>query len=146
MKDINNDQLPTKHEGQRLEIDTGATKWQAQELGVNSNVPLVDAGTGKPYIIRQFEFSFNPKFIKDVKEKKTIVDKQAIFNSHWKQLEITLWGDGLVPRKDIEPRIIIGKRKYKIVLLCEPRLGVMVAEKAQTLQEITKSGKNAGQK
>lgn len=134
----NMDNKATKHEGDELEIDTGDTKWRAQEVGVNSNVPLVDAGTGKPYIIRRFEFQFNPQFIKDLKDGKTKLDKQDLFNSNWRQIEITLWGDGLVPRKDIEPRVLIFKKHYQIVLLCEPRLGVMVAEKARTLQEITK--------
>ena len=125
-----------KHEGQRIGLDTGKEKWEGQELGVNSNIPLVDAGTGKQYIIRQFEFEFNPKFIKDLKDGKTKLDRQVLFNSHWKQIEVTLWGDGLVPRKDIEPRMMIGKKKYRIVLMCEPRLRTMIADKARTLQEI----------
>lgn len=128
----------TKHEGSEFDIETGDAKWRAQEIGVNSNVPLVDAGQGKPYIIRRFEFSFNPQFVKDLKDGKTKLDRQDLFNSNWRQIEITLWGDGLIVRKDIEPRVLIFNKHYQIVLLCEPRLGTMVAEKPQTLQEITK--------
>lgn len=133
------DNNATKHEGQALGIDTGQEKWQAQEVGVNSNVPLVDAGTGKQYIIRQFEFAFDPSKIKDIQKKKIPAPtRQELFNSNVRQIRMTLWGDGLVPREDVEPRMIIGKKKYKIILVCEPRLGVIVNDKARTLQEITK--------
>src|SRR6185436_18925185 len=130
--------METKHEGNEFELDTGDTKWRAQELGVNSNVPLVDEGKGSKYILRRFEFKFNPQFVKDLKDGKTKLDKQDLFNSNWRQIEITLWGDGLIPRKDIEPRVLIFKKHYQIILLCEPRMGVMVAEKARTLQELTR--------
>ena len=118
-------------------------KWTGQEVGVNSNVPLVDSGTGKTNVLRQFEFVFSPDFLRKLKQKKVLAPtKQDLFNSNWKQIEITLWGDGLIPFKEVEPRIIVGKKKYKIFILCEPRLGVMVAEKVRTLQEITPVHKN----
>lgn len=115
-------------------------KWTGQELGVNSDIPLVDAGTGKPYIIRQFVFAFNPEAAKKIKQKKMAAPtKQDLFNSNWKEIEVTLWGDGLIPCKEVEPRIIVGKKKYKIILLCEARAGVLVNTKVNTLQELTNS-------
>jgi len=132
----------TNHEGNKIEIDTGKDKWQAQEVGVNSNVPLVDSAQGKPYIIRQFEFSFNPDAALKIRQKKIPAPtEQELFNSNWKQIQTTLWGDGLVPRQDINPRMIVGKKKYKIILLCEPRFRTMVNEKPRTLQEVTKPTK-----
>ena len=114
-------------------------KWIGQELGVNSGIPLVDEGKGKPYIIRQFEFSFNPEFRLKLRDKKVAMPtKQELFNYHWRQLEAVLWGDGLVPCKEVEPRMVIGRKKYKIILLCEPRFKVLVADRPKTLQEITK--------
>lgn len=134
------DNQSTKHKGQAVEIDTGQTKWQAQELGVNSNIPLVDEGKGKPYIVRQFEFHFNPDTLNKIKQKKIPAPtRQELFNAHWRQIQTTLWGDGLVACQEVDPRMIIGKKKYKIILLCEPRFRTMVAEKPNTLQEITKS-------
>lgn len=127
----------TKHEGQAFGIND-QTKWHGQELGVNSNVPLVDAGTGQAFIIRQFEFTFNPKFLKELKEHKTTLNKQELFNSHWRQIEVTLWGDGLVARRDVEPKIRIKRNKYYVVLACEARFRTMINEKPQTLQEIIK--------
>lgn len=125
--------------GQGLEIDDGKTKWQGREIGVNSDIPLVDEGTGKKYLIRQFEFVFNPEMLNKIRQKKIPAPtKQELFNSNYRQIEIMLWSDGLIPAKEVDPRMIIGKRKYKIILLCEPRAKVMVVDKPRTLQEITK--------
>lgn len=128
----------SRHEGNQFEIHD-KQKWIGQDVGVNSNVPLVDSGTGKQYVIRQFEFHFNPEVIK----RGMPVDKQAIFNSHWRQIQLELWKDGLKAYEGVDPRIVIGKSKYKIILVCEPKLGVMIADKAQTLQQITPSRKSA---
>lgn len=128
----------TEYKGSQYQIDD-KNKWTGQEIGVNSNVPLVDDGRGKPYIIRQFEFAFDPSMLKKIRDKKwPAPTKQELFNSNWRQIEITLWGDGLIVKKEVEPRMLVGKKKYKIILLCEPRLGVMVAEKPNTLQQLTK--------
>lgn len=122
-----------------MEIDDGKTKWQGREIGVNSDIPLVDEGTGKKYLIRQFEFVFNPEMLNKIRQKKIPAPtKQELFNSNYRQIEIMLWSDGLIPAKEVDPRMIIGKRKYKIILLCEPRAKVMVVDKPRTLQEITK--------
>lgn len=128
----------TEFKGNQYEIND-QHKWTGQEIGVDSNIPLIDAGTGKPYIIRQFEFSFNPEMAKKIQDKKyPAPTKQELFNSNWRQIQVMLWGDGLVPYQGVEPRMIVGKKKYKIILLCEPRTGVVVANKPRTLQEITK--------
>ena len=108
--------------------------WQGQELQTKPSDPLIDPGQGKPYIIRQFLFGKNPSF------KGHKPSNQDIFNMHWRQIRNTLWGDGLVPREDIEPKIVgIKDNKYMIILVCEPRLMTMVAEKPQTLQDILPS-------
>ncbi len=131
--------IASRHEGDKFQIDDKKHKWEAQEVGVNSNVPLVDAGTGKEYIIRQFDFHFNPEVIK----RGMPVDKQSIFNQHWRQIQLVLWKDGLKAYEGVEPRMLISKKTYKIIIVCEPRIGVMVADKARTLQQITKPNKNA---
>lgn len=127
--------------GDQYEITDLKGKWTGQEVGVNSDIPLRDDGTGAKYIIRQFEFSFNPETLRKIREKKIPAPtQQELFNSHWPQIKIMLWGDGLVAiqEKELPPRMVIGKKKYKIVLLCQPRMGIMVNDKVQTLQEITK--------
>jgi len=125
--------------GDQYEISDNKTKWTGQEVGVNSDIPLKDDGTGAKYIIRQFEFAFNPDIIQKIKQKKIPAPtRQELFNSNAKQIRMTLWGDGLVPREDVEPRMIIGKKKYKIILVCQPRMGVIVNDKVAKLQDIMK--------
>lgn len=124
------------HKSDQVEIHD-KHKWTGQQVGVNSNIPLVDEGKGKPYILRQFEFTFNPEMLRKIKEKKVPAPtRQELFNSNVKQMRVMLWSDGLVPREDLEPRMTIGKKKYRIFLLCEPKFRAMVADKPQTLQEI----------
>lgn len=116
-------------------------KWYGQQVGVNSDVPLVDAGTGVTYVLRQFEFAFDPEMLRKIKQKKIPVPtNQDLFNSNWNQIRIMLWTDGMVAVQENEfpPRIIVGKRKYKIILVCQPRAKVMVADKVNTLQDILK--------
>ena len=127
--------------GQELDIDTGTEKWRGREIGVNSDIPLMDEGTGRPYIIRQFEFSFDPARLIDIKKKKAPAPtKQELFNSVWSQIRRTLWGDGLVAIEDSKtpPRVLVGKKVFKVILLCEPKFGTTLVERPNTLQELTK--------
>lgn len=120
------------HKALEFALEKDKKKWEGNVLEVKSD-PLQDSGTGKPYIIRCFEFKINP-------EIKYTPTKQELFNAHWKQLQIMLWGDGLRHYEGIEPRIVIGKDTYKIFITAEPRVsnGITqtIAEKPRTLQEI----------
>ena len=128
----------TEHKGNQYEIQD-KQKWTGQEVGVSSDTPLVNDGSGKPYIIRQFEFHFNPETVRKIRNKQIPAPtRQELFNSNWRQMQSTLWGDGLIVAQEVEPRVIVGKKRYKIILLCEPRFKTMVAERPKTLQEITK--------
>ncbi len=92
-------------------------------------MPMVDKGLGKPLVLRTFEFA-----VKFSNEKPPT--RQELFNSHWPQIKNIIWGDGLVANTDVNPRIVIGKRRYRIFVLCEPKFRVMVADKPQTLQQV----------
>lgn len=114
-----------KNLGSAFDIDTGKEKWKSQELNVNSD-PLIDPGTGRPVIIRSFEFQFDPAMLQKLKEHKIHVPSdQELFNSVWPQIRIMLWGDGLVARQEAEfpPKIKIGRKKFKVVLVCDPKFG-----------------------
>lgn len=112
-------------------------EWHKQ-VAETDNVPMVDSGEGKPYILRTFEFSINPVVAADMKAKKIKIDKQQLFQSHWPQIRTMLWGDGLVANEDVPPRIQVGKVNYRIFVLCEPKFGVIVNDKINTLQEMFK--------
>jgi len=110
-------------------------KWHGAQLGVEG-IPLVDAGVGKPLILRVFEFAINPVKVKELKEKGIIVSKQEIFNTHWPQIKMQIWGDGLVANEQVDPRVIIGKKRYRIFILCEPKFRNIVVDKPRTLQQV----------
>ena len=108
--------------------DKTGNKWYADSVEAKST-PLIDPGVGKPMFIRQFEFAFKP----GLPSKPT---KQELFNQHWPQIRTILWGDGLVANEDVDPRVLIGKKDYKIILLCEPKFGVLVADKPHNLTQL----------
>lgn len=119
------------HKSKEFEIKQGKDTWTGAEVEVKSD-PLIDTGTGKPYILRTFEFSKNP----DPRVK--LPRKQEIFNSHLKQIKDFLWKDGLKALEDIAPRVLISKDKkwYRICVVAEPRLGVSLADNTRTLQQL----------
>lgn len=107
--------------------------WYGQQANVNSD-PLVDTGTGRPFIIRRFQFRFKP----GLEIKPT---KQQLFDQHWPQLRFMLWGDGLVANEDVTPRVMVKGDEYEIILLCEPRFGQTLIDKPITLQDAFKKKK-----
>ena len=111
--------------------------WDAFKIATDG-VPMVDSGTGKALILRVFEFSINQAKLKELQDHKIHIDKQSIFNTHWPQIRQMIWSDGLVASTDIDPRVIIGKTKYRIFLLCEPKFNVMIADKPTNLQTVFK--------
>ena len=109
--------------------------WSASEMETE-DVKMFDEAKGDKFVLRHFEYALSP----DV-DSETL-DKQQLFNHHWKEIEMTLWEDGFTVIKEIDPRIIIQKDLYRIFVTCRPRvgLGVMTSinEEATTLQEIFK--------
>lgn len=128
-----------------FETNDGKDDWYGREVSTqpDEGVQMVDAGVGGNKILRMFEFGINPEVDAKLKKDKVSADKQMIFNSHWPQIRTLLWGDGLVANEDVAPRVVLGQNSYKIFMLCEPKLRTMVAEKAQTLQDIFKPKKTA---
>lgn len=131
----------SEHKSDQVEFDDGSKKWTGQQVGVNSDTPLMDMGTGQKYIVRQFLFSFNPDTLNKIREKKIPAPThQELFNSNWNQIRITLWGDGLVAVQESEypPKIIVGKKRYKIIVVCQPRMGTVVNDHVNKLQDVLK--------
>src|SRR3990167_3741927 len=72
-----------------------------QTIEVHSETKLEqDKGEGGGIAMRTFEFASNPMIF-----QHGIPDPQAIFNSHLKGIEATLWQDGLEPMTELEPRL-----------------------------------------
>lgn len=122
------------HLGQKFLTADDKHAWEGQDIEVKSD-PLIDNENSGALILRSFYYKANPVTMKEQKPTK-----QKIFNSHLKQIEAMLWGDGLTPFTPIEPRIIVSKKRdeYKIFIACVPKKGVMLNETPLTLQQITK--------
>lgn len=104
--------------------------------------PMIDSGSGKPLILRTFEFAINKAVADKLRAQHLTVTRQELFNFHWPQIRTIIWGDGMVASTDVDPRVIIGKKRYRIFLLCEPKFRTMVNDKLQTLQEVFDKKKN----
>lgn len=109
--------------------------WEGQEVQVNSD-PVIDPGTGETVLMRVFDFGANPEALKRDKPSK-----QQIFDNHIKQIQTMLWSDGLEPMKELNPLIQVSKKKekYRIILWCRARAGVVWSDKPQNLQDIMKN-------
>lgn len=93
--------------------------------------PMVDSATGRPLILRTYTYFVKPNAVGNP-------TKQQIFNYHWPQIKTMIWADGLVANTDIDPRVVVGKKKYRIFVLCEPRFRQMVVDRPTTLQDVFK--------
>ena len=93
--------------------------------------PMIDSGTGRPLIVREFRFAMKP-----LPPGTPHPTKQQLFNAHWPHLQTVIRYDGLVANTDVDPRVVIGKKAYKIYILCEPKFREIVINRPQTLQEI----------
>lgn len=111
-----------------FEIEKGNETWNGQELSTQST-PLIDPGSGRPIVVRQFEFKRNP-------EIKETPSKQEVFNFHAKEIRNYLWRDGLVVREDVEPRLIPTEDGYRVFITCEANGAIL--ETPRNLTEMLK--------
>lgn len=112
--------------------------WDAFKI-TTDGVPMVDTGTGKPLILRTFEFKIPYAQQLEIKDKGIILDRQQLFNFQWPRIRTMIWGDGLVASTDVDPRVIIGKSMYRIFILCEPKFRVMIPDRPTDLQTVFKN-------
>ena len=115
-------------------VDLGDTKYEYGASLDTGGMPLIDPGTGQTVSIRTFGFKMNPT-------KKELPDKQMLFNAHARQISTILWGDGLIPLEEVNPRVIIDMKKhmYTFFIPCKARREVLFMEKPKNLSEMLKS-------
>ena len=105
-------------------------EWEGEQLQSQSDTKLEeDKGTGKPVILRFFEFGANIDSFK--KHKPTA---QELFNSHLQGIKSLLWRDGLSFYEDVQPRLIFSKDKtrYRFIIPCIPTQVLVDAPKTLT--------------
>lgn len=84
---------------------------------------LDDPGTGKPIILRRFEFSYNPA-IKYRPTKKDILTKDYL-----RFLDNRLWADEL--ELIAEPRVVFGDTSFSVFVTCQAKKGSRIPDYAQ---------------
>lgn len=124
------------HFGDSFQTVGQKDKWTGQEVEVTSDPLIEGSNPGKTIVLRSFYFKANPELLKAQKPTK-----QQLFDSHVKQIELMLWNDGLMPFKEVEPRVITSKKRdeYKIFMACEARPGVTFAHNPTKLQDLIKT-------
>jgi hypothetical protein len=111
-------------------------QWEGEEVRAESKTKLEeDKGTGRPIVLRFFEFGANFAAFKNRKPTA-----QELFNSHKKGMEAMLWSDELVFFQDVEPRLQFSKdgSKYRFIIPCIPRSGSVLVDAPKTLSELVK--------
>lgn len=106
--------------------------WEAQEMNAEVSTPLVDDGSGKPVILRRFQFQFPP----NLPHKPT---KKQILEYHKDKLNIFLWKDELELVQT--PKVRVHTNGYDIFATCVAKKGSLLSykHKPQLLQHaITK--------
>src|SRR3990167_725739 len=98
------------------------------------SVPLVNPATGKPVIIRRFEYDVPPYTIDWPTEEE-------IRYIHQKSIEKFLYKDELKLFDELRVIIHKDKNKFEIFAPCEPLTSSYIVEKPHTLQEIIKPTK-----
>ena len=120
---------------ENAEVPKGSYKdidWEGQEIEVHSD-ELKGGETGNAVIMRFFDFKANP-----VAFKANPPTVQDLFNIHSKEIELSLWKDGLKPIIEVQPRFMSSKDKryYRFVIAATPMRGQMVTQTPKTLTEI----------
>ena len=122
---------------ENAEVPKGSYKdidWEGQEIEVHSD-ELKGGETGNAVIMRFFDFKANP-----VAFKANPPTVQDLFNIHSKEIELSLWKDGLKPIVEVNPRFMQSKdtKHYRFVVAASPLRGQMVNQAPQTLTELLK--------
>lgn len=100
------------------DLPSSKTDWDVQEIETKSD-PLIDSGTGKPIILRQFKFTLNPA-IKVLPTKEQILTKQYL-----KDLNNILWAQDL--ELVMMPRVVISQKEILVIAPCQPRKGAIIS-------------------
>lgn len=109
-------------------------QWEATKGEVESTTNLEDdEGHGPAVIVRSFDFKANPAAFHE-----HTPSKQELFNAHAKQIEIHLWKDGMQVMPDVDPKVILSKKRdgYRIIVGAEPAKGNLLYQTPQTLSQI----------
>lgn len=100
-------------------------QWHGQDIETPENTILQDTGTGKPIILRCFDFAINPAV--------PLPSETEIIETYTKYIDTFLWKDSLTRIQDL--KLVIEKDKFKIFATCQAKTGAVLLEKPLTIQD-----------
>lgn len=119
--------------GEKFELlETGVSdapvkdlKWTGQEFETKSD-PMMDDGSGKPIILRTFEFNLPPDL-----PKHLIPSKKQLLDFHRSKIVAFLWKDELELIQDIKIIQSKNKRGFRIFATCQAKKGSIIPHYAE---------------
>lgn len=97
--------------------------------------PLVSDGSGKPIIMRMFDFQLPPGLEKTPGEDELI-------HAHKSTITTILWRDELVPIADWKVVFAKDNLSFKIFVTCQPKAGSTILDRPQLIQHAISSQPN----
>ena len=110
-------------------LNDNGTEWEA-DTQQTDGVPLVDSGTGKPIILRKFEFELPPGM--------EMPSNEQILEAHKGKITTFLWKDDMVQIMEARVKKAKDQRHFMILVPCQPRSGSAIIGNTTTLQDIMK--------
>lgn len=104
--------------------------WNASQVQT-PETRIEDAGSGRPIILRQFDFKYDPTL------KGRPTKEQILTEDYKRYLNTLLWADELELVQ--EPKVVFEDKGFKVFAVCQARKGSMLphyANKPLPLQEV----------
>ena len=104
--------------------------WNASQVRT-PETRIEDSGTGRPIVMRHFDFKFNPAL------QGRPTKEEILTEEYRKHLNNLLWADELELIQ--EPRVVFSKEGFRIFAVCQAKKGSIIpyyANKPLPLQEV----------
>ena len=101
--------------------------WEGQSVETETT-PLMNDDSGKPIIMRVFEFKLPPL------KPEELPTAQQVIDAHKTKLTGFLWRDELVPIQDFKCIFSKDKSHFRIFATCQAKQGSNILERPLTLQ------------
>lgn len=114
-------------------LNDNGIEWEADHQETDA-VPLIDGGTGKPIILRTFEFQIAPN--------EKVPTNEQLIEAHKSKITMFLWKDELVLIQELKVVKSKDQHHFRIFATCQPRAGSSIIAEPQLIQNVMKSGTN----
>lgn len=110
-------------------------KWHASDIQSDFSKTTLqdDKGEGDAIVLKFFDYEANPQTF-----AQRLPTAQELFNAHLKEMEQSLWVQGLKVEQNIEPRFMFSKDKkgYRFIIGCRLARGRILKESPLTLPQL----------